>query len=219
MTETLGVQTAYGLGRWHVDGPGRRPRAVVALGHGAGGGVGAADLLVATAALVSAGLMVARFEQPWRVAGRRIMSPAAQVDAAWSTAVRMLPLPASPLLVGGRSTGARVACRTAVSLGAVGVIALAYPLHPPGRPERSRADELPALPTLVVQGERDAFGTPGEVVAAAPHHVSLIAVAGADHALRVSRKAPITQSEADEIVGLGVRRWTLSMVDGNLRPN
>jgi predicted alpha/beta-hydrolase family hydrolase len=194
---------------------------VVALGHGAGGGIDAADLVVATSALVDAGLLVARFEQPWRVAGRKITSPVAQVDAAWSAAVPVLPLSSGPLLVGGRSTGARIACRTAMSLGASGVIALAFPLHPPGRPERSRADELPPLPTVVVQGDRDAFGTAHEVKAAAsaPLQLRLIEVAGADHALRVSRKGPITQSEADETVGLGLRRWALSIVGGNHPPS
>ncbi len=221
MTDTFDVPTPHGLGRWHLDRPGRRPRGVVALGHGAGGGVDAPDLVVATSALVGAGLLVARFEQPWRVAGRKITSPAAQVDAAWSAAIPVLPPSSGPLIVGGRSTGARVACRTALSLGAAGVIALAFPLHPPGRPERSRADELPELPTVVVQGDRDAFGTPHEVNAAASasQRLSVIEVAGADHALRVSRKGPITQGEADETVGLGLRRWALSMVGGNLPPS
>lgn len=221
MTVVTDVPTRTGLGRWHVSDPrGRSAKALVALGHGAGGGVEARDLTLLTQALVSAGLGVARFEQPWRVAGRRVAGTPAQLDAAWCDALPALRTGRRrqlPLVVGGRSAGARVACRTADDMGAVGVVALAFPLHPPGRPERSRADELPALPVLVVQGSRDAFGTPDDVVKAASKSLTVLPVPGADHALRVSRIAPITQSEADEIVTIGVRRWVLSLVAGNLR--
>jgi predicted alpha/beta-hydrolase family hydrolase len=112
-----------------------------------------------------------------------------------------------------------VACRTAGDVDAIGVLALAFPLHPPGRPERSRGDELPGIPALVVQGGRDPFGTPGDLVRAGNGRKSLtvLAVPGADHALRVSRSAPITQREADELVAVGVRRWVLQLVTGNHR--
>jgi predicted alpha/beta-hydrolase family hydrolase len=141
------------------------------LGHGAGGDVGSVDLVAVRDAAVAAGVLVVRVTQPYRVAGRRAPAPAGQLDAAWIDVVRALPefgLPAGvllpgdvPLLVGGRSSGARVACRTARALGAVGIVALAFPLHPPGRPDRSRAGELETgLPTLVVGGDRDPFGVP-----------------------------------------------------------
>jgi predicted alpha/beta-hydrolase family hydrolase len=131
------------------------------LGHGAGGGVESPDLTGAAAAAHSAGLTVALVEQPYRVAGRRSPAPAAQLDAAWISVVRQLDFD-MPLIAGGRSSGARVACRTSAELGAVAVLCLAFPVHPPGRPEKSRLDELDAVtvPTLVVQGERDPFGLP-----------------------------------------------------------
>ena len=131
------------------------------LGHGAGGGVESPDLTGAAAAARSAGLTVALVEQPYRVAGRRSPAPAAQLDAAWVPVVRRLDFDV-PLIAGGRSSGARVACRTAAELGAAAVLCVAFPLHPPGRPEKSRLDELEAVrvPVLVVQGERDPFGLP-----------------------------------------------------------
>jgi predicted alpha/beta-hydrolase family hydrolase len=136
------------------------------LGHGAGGGVEAPDLVGTTKAARSAGLSVALMEQPYRVAGRRSPAPADQLDLAWSVVVSQLR--AGPLsrieflLTGGRSAGARVACRTAADTRSNAVLCLAFPLHPPGRPEKSRLQELDAVsvPTLVVQGESDPFGTP-----------------------------------------------------------
>ena len=131
------------------------------LGHGAGGGVESPDLTGAAAAAASAGLTVALVEQPYRVAGRRSPAPASQLDAAWISVVRHLDFDV-PLIAGGRSSGARVACRTSAELGAAAVLCLAFPLHPPGRPEKSRLEELEAVtvPVLVVQGERDPFGLP-----------------------------------------------------------
>jgi predicted alpha/beta-hydrolase family hydrolase len=139
--------------------------AALVLGHGAGGGVQSPDLVGATQAARSAGLSVALVEQPYRVAGRRTPSPANQLDGAWIAVVSQLragPLSGLPLLTGGRSSGARVACRTAAETDSVGVLCLAFPLHPPGRPEKSRLAELDAVkvPTFVVQGESDPFGTP-----------------------------------------------------------
>jgi uncharacterized protein len=134
------------------------------LGHGAGGGIDSPDLAGAASAAREAGFTVALVEQPYRVAGRRSPAPAAQLDAAWVSVISQLPLEGLALLVGGRSAGARVACRTAAEVGAVAVLCLAFPLHPPGKPEKSRLSELDAveLPTLVVQGERDPFGLPPE---------------------------------------------------------
>jgi hypothetical protein len=141
------------------------PSAALVLGHGAGGGIDSADLVGATDAAHSARLSVALVEQPYRVAGRRNPAPANQLDAAWTEVIAQLvdgPLSGLPLLTGGRSLSARVACRTAAQTGSVAVLCLAFPLHPPGRPEKSRLVELDAvdLPTLVVQGESDPFGTP-----------------------------------------------------------
>jgi hypothetical protein len=141
------------------------PVAALVLGHGAGGGVDSPDLVGATEAARSAGLSVALMEQPYRVAGRRSPAPASQLDAAWIAVVSQLrddPLSGLDLLTGGRSLGARVACRTAAETDSVAVLCLAFPLHPPGRPEKSRLPELDALrvPTLVVQGKSDPFGTP-----------------------------------------------------------
>ena len=140
----------------------------VVLGHGAGGGVESPDLVAATKAALSAGLTVALMEQPYRVAGRRSPAPANQLDAAWTAVVTQLrtgPLSGIDfLLTGGRSAGARVACRTAAETASSAVLCLAFPLHPPGRPEKSRLAELDGVevPTLVVQGANDPFGMPPE---------------------------------------------------------
>jgi predicted alpha/beta-hydrolase family hydrolase len=133
---------------------------LLVLGHGAGGGVTAPDLSAVRAAALAARVAVARVTQPYRLAGRRAPPAAPRLDEAWVAACAGLPQ-VGPLIVGGRSSGARVACRTAATVGAVGIVALAFPLHPPGRPDRSRADELATgLPTLVVNGDRDPFGVP-----------------------------------------------------------
>jgi predicted alpha/beta-hydrolase family hydrolase len=159
VTETL--DTPHGPARAHlhtVD----EPRLAVVLGHGAGGGVAAKDLVKATKAANEAGASVALIEQPYLVAGRRSQAPAAQLDAAWIAVVEQLPFDGLPLIAGGRSAGARVACRTAAATGAKGVLCLAFPLHPPGRPEKSRLDELEQVdvPVLIVQGSSDPFGMP-----------------------------------------------------------
>jgi uncharacterized protein len=188
MTE---VATAHGPARLDVDQPATAPLSLLVLGHGAGGGVDAVDLVAVRDAAVAAGVTVARVTQPYRVAGRRAPAPAGQLDHAFGAVVaaaRGQVPPGTPLVVGGRSSGARVACRTAVELGAAGVLALAFPLHPPGRPDRSRAGELPdAVPTLVVNGDRDPFGVP---VAGGPVDVRVLA--GETHALRRSPAALAT---------------------------
>jgi predicted alpha/beta-hydrolase family hydrolase len=146
----------------------KEPRAALALCHGAAGGVESGDLVAVTDVALSAGLTVALVEQPYRVAGRRSPAPPRQLDAAWTAVVDYLvagELHGLPLLVGGRSLGARVACRTAAATGAVAVLCLAYPLKPPGRSGAARPSRLSELdevtvPTLVVQGARDPFGMP-----------------------------------------------------------
>jgi uncharacterized protein len=160
------IETSYGLARAHVHRV-SKPRAALVLGHGAGGGVESRDLVTARDAALAEGLAVALVEQPYRVAGRRSPAPARQLDAAWAEVIQHLSgggLAGLPLVVGGRSLGARVACRTAAETGAVGVLCLAFPLVPPRRTgaPTSRLPELDAVPvpTLVVQGERDPFGVP-----------------------------------------------------------
>jgi predicted alpha/beta-hydrolase family hydrolase len=200
---TRDVVTPHGPARAHLQLD-AAPRAVLVLGHGAGGGVEARDLVAATEAARAERVSVALVEQPYRVAGRRSPAPARQLDTAWTAVVEQLvaaELRGPPLIVGGRSLGARVACRTAEATGAVAVLCLAFPLHPPGRPERSRLPELDAvsLPTLVVQGERDPFGIPP----AGPHR-RVVLVPG-DHGLRAAVPA----------VGAAVAGWLHELVSAD----
>lgn len=163
MTE-LAILTPHGLAGVELHCA-EQGAAALLLGHGAGGSISAPDLTATTRAATAAGVHVALVTQPYRVAGRRAPAPARQLDAAWLAVARHLAAEAFaglPLIFGGRSSGARVACRTAVTGDAVAVLCLAFPVHPPGRPDRSRMDELDGLdlPVLVVQGERDPFGRP-----------------------------------------------------------
>jgi predicted alpha/beta-hydrolase family hydrolase len=161
------IDTPYGPARAIVV-PGQSARGALILGHGAGGGVEAPDLIAAANAAAACGFTVVRVEQPYRVAGRRTPAPAPQLDTAWLAVVERLrtdELAELPCVVGGRSSGGRVACRTAAAAGAVGVLCLAFPLQPPGRPGApSRLPELEAVgvPVLIVQGDRDPFGAPPE---------------------------------------------------------
>ncbi|RKN40005.1 alpha/beta family hydrolase [Micromonospora endolithica] len=176
------MPTPRGPARVDTDVPAGAPAALLVLGHGAGGAVDAPDLLALRDAAVAAGLVVVRVTQPYRVAGRRAPAPAGHLDEAWTAVLGVLRgrHPDVPLVVGGRSSGARVACRTATAVGAAGVVALAFPLHPPGRPERSRAGELASgVPTLVVNGDRDPFGVP-----AGGPHVRVAIRPGERHDLR-----------------------------------
>ena len=161
---SLTIPTPHGPA--HVElHDGQHRGAALLLGHGAGGSTSAPDLAAATRAASTVGMQVALVTQPYRVAGRRAASPARQLDEAWLAVVRFLAdgvFTGLPLIFGGRSSGARVACRTAAPGGAAAVLCLAFPVHPPGRPDRSRISELEAVdvPVLVVQGERDPFGRP-----------------------------------------------------------
>ena len=200
----LEVDTPHGQANVHLHSA-EKPRAALVLGHGAGGGVTAPDLVAATDAARSEGVTVALVEQPYRVAGRRSPAPARQLDAAWTTVVDHLregELRGLPLIVGGRSLGARVACRHVKETGAIAVLCLAFPLQPPRRsgaaasPSRlSELDEV-TVPMLVVQGERDRFGIPP---ASARREVVLVP---GDHSLR---KDP--QAVAD-----AVRAWLPGVV-------
>ena len=200
----LEIDTPFGTASAHLDGA-DEPRAVLVLGHGAGGGVQARDLVAVAGVAHSAGLNVVLVEQPYRVAGRRAPAPAHQLDAAWTAVVERLlerELQGLPLVVGGRSSGARVACRAAETVGAAGVICLAFPLLPPRRsgakPAQSRLPELDAVtvPTLVVQGTRDPFGIPLPT-----QRREVVQVAG-DHSLRTDLGA----------VGEAVRAWLHRLV-------
>lgn len=183
-TRKVDVETSVGPGRlWFDDVPSGVARtARLVLGHGAGGGMASRDLDLVARRLPAEGIAVVRFEQPWAVAGKVAGRPAV-VDAAWSEAVGPL-VDDVPTWFGGRSTGARVACRTASALGAAGVVAIAFPLSPPGRRNISRFDELAGsgVPTVVIQGERDTFGRPDEFP---PGDHTMVAVPNADHGMRV----------------------------------
>jgi hypothetical protein len=179
---TTEIETPHGLARaeLHCVAEGR---AAILLGHGAGGGIGAPDLVAAARGARAAGVHVALVEQPYRVAGRRAPAPAGQLDTAWLTVADELAkefFADMPMVFGGRSSGARVACRTADAGQAVAVLCLAFPEHPPGKPDRSRQPELDAVtvPTLVIQGESDPFGRP-----TAAHHREIVLFPG-DHSLR-----------------------------------
>ena len=194
------VDTPHGQAKAHLH-PADEPRAALVLGHGAGGGVTSRDLVAVTDVARSEAVSVALVEQPYRVAGRRSPAPAHQLDAAWTAVVDHLvtdELRGLPLVVGGRSLGARVACRTAEATGAVAVLCLAFPLQPPRRrsasgPAPSRLDELEevTVPTLVVQGERDPFGMPPD-----GERRTVVRVPG-NHSLRTDLEA----------VAAAVRAW------------
>jgi len=180
------IATPVGDARVDVRTPADDAGVTLVLGHGAGGGIEAPDLAVLAKLLPARGITVVRVEQPWRVAGRKVATAPSTLDTAWRAVLDHLAVDGR-LVVGGRSAGARVACRTAQAVGASACLALAFPLHPPGRPERSRLAELvdAGVPTLVVQGERDAFGAPAAFPRKRRSGYVLHAVPGADHSFRV----------------------------------
>ncbi len=202
--KTLEIVTPSGTARAYLESA-DEPRAALVLGHGAGGGVQANDLAAVSGVALALGMSVALVEQPYRVAGRRSPAAAPRLDAAWTAVIEHLlasDLQGLPLVVGGRSLGARVACRTAEATGAVGVLCLAFPLQPPRRsgtaPAQTRIAELDAVtvPTLVVQGMRDPFGIPP-----ASKRREVVQVAG-DHSLRTDLGA----------VSKAVRAWLLRVI-------
>jgi uncharacterized protein len=191
------LDTPHGPARVLVQ-PAPDPVATLVLGHGAGGSVSAPDLVTATRAALEQRVSVALVEQPYRVAGRKSPPPAPKLDEAWIAAVEQLDLGGLPLIAGGRSSGARVACRTAEATGAAGVLCLAFPLIPPQRkssaaPAKTRQDELDAVsvPMLIVQGQNDRFGMPR------PAGNREVAVVAGDHGLKSDLAA----------VGAAVRDW------------
>jgi len=205
VTVTHDVETPHGPARVFVRAA-DEPRAALVLGHGAGGGVNARDLVAASGAALALGFSVALVEQPYRVAGRRSPPRAPALDTAWIAVVDHLragELSGLPLVTGGRSSGARVACRTAEACRAIGVLCLAFPLQPPRRegaaPAPSRLGELEGadVPVLIVQGERDPFGMPP----AGP--LRQVVVVQGDHSLRGNARE-VTDAVSAWLAGLAI---------------
>ncbi|MFA7265691.1 MAG: alpha/beta family hydrolase [Candidatus Nanopelagicales bacterium] len=204
------VETEFGIGRLHrfrASGP---TKAVVALGHGAGGGIDSRDLTAIAESFAGSDLEIVLIEQPWVVEGKKVAPAPARLDACWLPLVRAAHRRDLPLIVGGRSAGARVACRTATDVGASGILALAFPLHPPGRPAKSRIDELTGsgLPTVVVQGARDPFGSSRAVKANTKGNpaVTVVSIAAADHGFKVPAAATSTTDRALKQITAGITR-------------
>jgi len=205
------ITTPHGEGRLHSYRS-RTPIATLLLSHGAGRGVDTPDLQALADHLPRQGISVHLFDQPWVVAGRKVASPPATLDAGFTAAANQIRT-RTPLVVGGRSAGARSAARTARNLGARGLLALAFPLHPPGHPEKSRVDEIShaGVTTLVVQGERDTFGRPDEF----PGGLDLAVVPEADHSFKVPKRGSISQDDAVAIIVEAVLEWVVREIAGN----
>ncbi len=204
---TVDVPTSLGPARWTFDAPVAADQLagftgpVLLLGHGAGGGIEAPDLVALAHGLPGLGVLVARLEQPWRVAGKKVAALPAKLDIGWLESIALVQdrypviAGAGPLVLGGRSAGARVACRTADDVGAAGVVCLAFPLHPPaGRPSRASELNQPGCPVLVLQGDRDPFGSGEAIRQAATSRVQVVDMVGSDHSLKV--KAAIRTAAA-----------------------
>ncbi|MFJ4710727.1 alpha/beta family hydrolase [Streptomyces sp. NPDC088785] len=206
--ETVSTRSGDARVTWH---PAPHPTLLLAASHGAGGGIEARDLQALAATLPAHGVTVALVEQPWRVAGKKLAPAPKTLDAAWHDLWPALTRPGLPVIAAGRSAGARVACRTAADLGAAAVLALSFPLHPPGRPEKSRAAELlgSGLPTLVVQGGNDPFGRPAEFPDSTRY--TLVEVPYGDHGFAVPKRAPLDQDEALATLTAAVAAWTRSL--------
>ncbi|GAA1434922.1 hypothetical protein GCM10009641_29640 [Mycobacterium cookii] len=210
------VATPHGEGRLHTRRA-ARPIATLLLSHGAGGGIESRDLWALADALPAQGVSVVLFEQPWRVAGRKVATAPPTLDAALTCAADVMRV-RTPLVVGGRSAGARSAARTARSLGATGCLVLSFPLHQPGRTEPTRLPELRGvgLPTLLIQGERDPMGRPEEFPGDLDR-VDMVVVPGADHGLKVPARGGVSQDEAMGIVVESTLEWLVRDVVGNPR--
>lgn len=211
MSRVRTIPTPHGDARLEVHRA-AEPLATLLLTHGAGGGTDAHDLQALARDLPRLGITVELLEMPWRVAGRKLAPRPAVLDECFLAVGRALR-PRTPRVVGGRSAGARAAARCAQALHADGCLALAFPLHPPGRPEKSRLDELEGagVPTLVVQGERDTFGRPDEF----PQDVDLCVVPLADHAFKVPKRGEVSQDDALGIITEATLEWVVREVAGN----
>ena len=207
ISETIETDAGTARVTWHRA---EKAKLVLAVSHGAGGGIEARDLQALARELPAHGVSVALVEQPWRVAGKKVAPAPKTLDVGWRAVWPVLAAAGLPVVAGGRSAGARVACRTAVELGAHAVLALSFPLHPPGRPEKSRAAELlgSGVPTLVVQGGNDPFGKPEEFPAGS---YELVEVEYGDHGFAVPKRAPLTQDEALDTLTRAVAKWTASL--------
>lgn len=224
--QTEDITTTVGTARTHHFAVARGvPRATLVLGHGAGAGVEAWELQLLARELPPIGVDVILVEQPWRVAGKKVAAAQSQVDAAFREVVSDIKRSGDALrrlVTGGRSTGARIACRTAADVGADGVLCLAYPLHTPGRPiTEVRVDELVnatrQCPVTVIQGDRDTFGSPIEVAAALAERNAkglVVSVPWADHSFRIPKKATITLDEVGLIIVESARRVLLNRAAG-----
>lgn len=213
MTDVIiDAPTSLGPGRLTVS-PASGARCVLWLGHGAGGGIGAVDLTALADTLPAHGITVVRYEQPWRVAGKKVASRPAALDVAWQETAPLIRGLADglPILSGGRSAGARVACRTAGELAVSAVVCLAFPLHPPGRPDVSRLEELlqPTVPVLVLQGDRDTFGTAADVARETAGHsnIRVVEVPGADHGMKVLKSSALTARDVAVLVTASVEEF------------
>jgi predicted alpha/beta-hydrolase family hydrolase len=212
------VDTPQGPGKFFVD-LAERPRSILVLGHGASGGVGSADLELLADNLPGLGISVVRFEQPWRTAGRKVGAPPPRLDEAWCASLEWLTeqkWAQQPLVVGGRSAGARVACRTASELNPTAIVCLAFPLHPPGRPQKTRLEELttPTVPRLVLQGSKDSFGTAEEIRTAinrAPD-ITVVELPGADHSYRIGKSSLQTRTDLGMTLVTEVSRFIEAVV-------
>jgi predicted alpha/beta-hydrolase family hydrolase len=230
VTTTWDIDTPSGLARAHFRPvPNGRPRASLVLGHGVGRGVDSIDLVAIAEALPEDGIEVVLVEQPWRVEGRRLGGAASTLDRAWISCLRDLRsrgIGSKRLVVGGRSSGARVACRTVGEVEPAALLLLAFPLHPSRRPTvtappPSRLPELVeaarAVPSVVVQGTRDSLGSPGEIaVGLAEGDVTarVVPIWAADHSFQVPSRAQTTTEEALDMVVRAARSTALRIVDG-----
>ena len=212
------VDTPQGPGRFFID-LAERPRSILVLGHGASGGVGSADLELLADNLPGLGISVVRFEQPWRTAGRKVGAPPPRLDEAWCASLEWLTeqeWAQQPLVVGGRSAGARVGCRTASETNPAAIVCLAFPLHPPGRPQKTRLEELttPTVPRLVLQGSKDSFGTAEEIRTAidqAPG-ITVVELPGADHSYRIGKSSVQTRTDLGMTLVTEVSRFIEAVV-------
>ncbi|MGY2875760.1 uncharacterized protein ACVW00_002950 [Marmoricola sp. URHA0025 HA25] len=190
----------------------KRPIATLVLTHGAGAGIDTPDLVRLARTLPQQEVSVTLVEMPWRVRGKKLAPRPEAIDEAYLAVMNSMRM-RSPLIIGGRSAGARSASRIARTVGAKGLLALSFPLHAPGRPEASRLPELlgARVPTLVIQGENDPFGTPQEF----PDHIDLAVVPAADHSLRVPKSAGIGQEDALAVVLEATLEWIVRDIVGN----